>query len=150
MDAPRTVVAVVGEDDRYQGLIRKAIDRALAEHAGLIVYDLDAGRDPLESPLPTGWSAEGTADAVADRLDPEALEAAGRHVVARHVRNARDAGVDAWGWLPDHADQATLAKYVEGQSSSLIFLPDDEPGLRDGLDVEAEVVNVAPAGAPSR
>ena len=89
MDAPRTIVAVLGEDARYDALRSEAVDRALADHATLILYDLDAGRDPLESPLPTDWSAEGTAEAVADRLGPEELEAAGRNAIARQVRAAR-------------------------------------------------------------
>src|SRR5918912_698113 len=76
MDAARTIVAVTGEDDRYTRVREEAIERALADHATLILYDLDAGRDPLESPLPTEWSAEGTDEDVADRLGPDELEAA--------------------------------------------------------------------------
>jgi hypothetical protein len=150
MDAPRTILAVVGEDDRYHVLIGKAIDRARADQATLIVYDLDAGRDPLESPLPTDWSADGTADAVPDRLDPEQLEAAGRHTVAEHVRVARNADVDAWGWLPEHADRATLVSYAAGHVAPLILIPDDEPDLTDAIDAEIEVVEVTPASAGSR
>jgi hypothetical protein len=149
MDAPRTVLAVVAEDDRHDVIRRAAIERALADHATLILYDLDAGRDPLESPLPTAWSAEGTDDEVADRLGPEELEAAGRHTLAEQVREARQAGVDAWGWLPDHDDRQTLVAYAEGQSSALILVPDDEAGLQD-VELETEAVKVAPAHAPSR
>jgi len=150
MDAPRTVVAAVAEDDRHDGLRRAAIERALADHATLILYDLDAGRDPLESPLPTEWSADGSDKEIADRLGPEELEAAGRHALADQVREARHAGVDAWGWLPEHDDQATLVQYAAGQSSPVILVPEDEPGLRDALEIEAEIIKVAPARASSR
>ncbi|HYL40984.1 MAG TPA: hypothetical protein VET90_06730, partial [Candidatus Binatus sp.] len=100
MDQPRTIVAVTREDDDRQDVRRAATRRALQAHATLILYDLDAGRDPLESPLPTEWSAEGTDEVVTDRLGPDELEAAGRHAMADQVRAARAAGADAWGWLP--------------------------------------------------
>jgi hypothetical protein len=56
----RTVIAVTGEDDRFGPVRLAAVDRAQSEHATLILYDLDASESPLESPLPTEWSAEGT------------------------------------------------------------------------------------------
>jgi len=143
MDAPRTIVAVIGEDARYDALRQEAADRALADHATLILYDLDAGRDPLESPLPTDWSAEGTEEAVADRLGPEELEAAGRHVIADQVRAARERGIDAWGWLPAHDDKDTLSGYADDLADPLVLVPDDEPDLREAMDVEAHVVGVS-------
>jgi hypothetical protein len=142
MDAPRTIVAVVGEDPRYEPLRRLAERRALEDHATLIFYDLDAGRDPLESPLPTEWSAEGTEEAVADRLGPDELEAAGRHAIAKDVRSARTTGIDAWGWLPEHADKATLRAYADDLVQPLIIVPDDEPELREAIDVAGQVVPV--------
>jgi hypothetical protein len=148
MDAPRTIVAVIGEDARYDALRAQAVERALAAHATLILYDLDAGRDPLESPLPTAWSAEGTEEAVADRLGPEELEAAGRHEISAQVRAARDKGVDAWGWLPSHDDRATLTTYAADLSDPLVLVPDDEPDLRDAVDVEGRVVQVGSTGGP--
>jgi hypothetical protein len=144
MDAPRTIVAVLGEDARYDAIRKAAQRRALDEHATLILYDLDAGRDPLESPLPTEWSAEGTEEAVADRLGPDELEAAGRHAIAEDVRAARSAGIDAWGWLPEHDDKATLRAYADDLVDPLILVPDDEVDLREAIDVEGAVVKVAP------
>ncbi len=146
MDQPRTVVAVTREDG--ERTVRKAaLERALQDHATLILYDLDAGRDPLESPLPTEWSAEGLDEAVTDRLGPEELEAAGRHAIAEQVRAARSAGVDAWGWLPANDDGATLAAYVETLPDPLVVVPSDEPDLADAVDVEDLVVG--PGGVAS-
>lgn len=142
MDTPRTIVAVTGEDDRYARIRRTAADRALDEHATLILYDLDAGRDPLESPLPTEWSAERT-DEVSDRLGPEELEAAGRHAIADQVRQARERGIDAWGWLPEDDDRGTLVSYAEQQVDPLILVPDDEPDLGDAVDMRGQVVRVS-------
>jgi hypothetical protein len=140
MEAPRTIIAVTGEDDRYTETRDRAVQRALDGHATLILYDLDAGRDPLESPLPTEWSAEGTDDEVADRLGPEELAAAGRGAIADQVRAAREAGVDAWGWLPERDDRATLLEYAEGQPEPLILVPDGETELAETAGIEAEVV----------
>jgi hypothetical protein len=96
---PRTVIAVTTEDDRYAATRKEAAARAVAARATLILYDLDAGRSPLESPLPTEWDAEGEEQAVGDRLGPDELDAAGRSTIAEQVRVARAEGLDA--------DQAT-------------------------------------------
>jgi hypothetical protein len=96
---PRTVIAVTTEDDRYATTRKEAAARAVAARATLILYDLDAGRSPLESPLPTEWDAEGEEQAVGDRLGPDELDAAGRSTIAEQVRVARAEGLDA--------DQAT-------------------------------------------
>ena len=140
MERPATIVAVTREDDRDTAVRRAATERALAEHATLILYDLDAGRDPLESPLPTEWSAEGTDESVTDRLGPEELEAAGRPAIADQVRAARAAGVDAWAWLPERDDAGTLAGYVGGLADPLVVVPETEPELAEAVDVEGLVV----------
>lgn len=141
MDEPvRTIVAVTTEDDRYATVREEAVARALEEHATLILYDLDAGSSPLESPVPTEWSAEGTDEAVSDRLGPDELEAAGRAEIARQVRDARSAGVDAWGWLPEDDDRETLVSYASSHGTPLVMLPDEEPDLVGGIAIEEEVV----------
>src|SRR3990172_1734334 len=135
----RTIVAVTTEDDRLADVRDSGMDRALREHATLILYDLSAGSSRLESPLPTAWSAEGTEEAVSDRLGPEELEAAGRAEIARQVREARRRGIDAWGWLPDADDDATLHAYAARQPSPLVLVP---PGDRVGTEVADVAVDV--------
>jgi hypothetical protein len=125
----RTVIAVTGEDDRYSEVRKAALDLAGAERATLILYDIDAVASPLESPVPTGWSAEGTEEDVADRLGPQELEAAGREAIARQVLAARAEGVEAWGWLPSDAGRDALIEYAAGQPGARIFAPDDDPDL---------------------
>jgi hypothetical protein len=137
----RTVIAVTGEDDRYEPIRRAAIERALADHATLILYDLDAPASPLESPVPTGWSAEGTEEDVGDRLGPEELEAAGRERIARQVRDARAKGLDAWGWLPSDTGRDALVDYAAREPAARVFAPQDDPDL-DLADLpEAELVS---------
>ncbi|HYL40312.1 MAG TPA: hypothetical protein VET90_03295 [Candidatus Binatus sp.] len=149
MDQPRTIVAVTREDDDGQEVRRAATRRALQAHATLILYDVDAGRDPLESPLPTEWSAEGTDEAVTDRLGPDELEAAGRHAIADQVRAARADGADAWGWLPGRDDAATLASYLETLPDPLVLVPSDEPDLGDPVDVGSLAVGPDRQNDPS-
>ena len=139
----RTVIAVTGEDDRFEPIRKAAIERALAEHASLILYDIDAVGSPLESPVPTGWSAEGTEEDVGDRLGPEELEAAGRSAIARQVEAARAKGLDAWGWLPSDKGRDALAEYASREPSARVFGPKDDPDLDLGDLPEAELV---PAG----
>jgi hypothetical protein len=136
----RTVIAVTGEDDRFGPVREAAVGRAQSEHATLILYDLDASQSPLESPLPTDWSAEGTEDEVGDRLGPEELDAAGRATIAEQVRQARAKGVDAWGWLPNEADREGLIAYAARQPGAHVMVPkgDEELSLEDLP--EAEVV----------
>lgn len=144
----RTVIAVTGEDDRFAPICRAATERAHAERATLILYDIDAAGSALESPLPTNWSAEGTEEDVADRLGPEELIAAGREPIARQVEAARGQGVDAWGWLPSDKGRDALVEYASRHTASLIIVPAD-PDL-DFADLpEAEHVPVGGAGPAS-
>ena len=141
----RTVIAVTGEDDRFEPIRRAAIERALADHATLILYDVDAGSSALESPVPTGWSAEGTEEDVGDRLGPEELEAAGRQAIARQVKDARAKGLDAWGWLPSDAGREALLEYAAREPAARVFAPQDDPDLDLGDLPEAELIQAGTA-----
>ena len=121
-EPPRTVIAVTTEDDRYKAAREEAMQHARDAHATLILYDLDAGRSPLESPLPTEWDSEGEEEAVGDRLGPEELDASGRSAIADQVRRARADGLDAWGWLPAADDRETLVTYATKQPRPLVTI----------------------------
>jgi hypothetical protein len=140
---PRTVIAVTTEDDRYAPTRAEAAARAKAARATLILYDLDAGRSPLESPLPTEWDAEGEMEAVGDRLSADELDAAGRSAIAEQVRLARADGLDAWGWLPAADDRQTLAAYALRQPRPLIVVPETETDLA-ALDLAETLVTKGP------
>lgn len=121
-----TIIAVTTEDDRFADARHAAVEQARKEGATLVLYDVDAGGDPLESPLPTKWSAEGTDRRVGDRLAPNELEAAGRGAIARQVLAAREQGVDAWGWLPADASPEALRDYAEQQPNATVIDPRPE------------------------
>jgi hypothetical protein len=126
---PQTIVAVTGEDDRFNAIRSRAAALAAGSGSTVILYDIDAA-GVFSSPVPTGWSGEGEKEllddeASGDRLDADALETAGRAEVARQVRSLRSIGVSAWGWLPTKRDTADLAAYATRQGASLVLVPAD-------------------------
>ena len=139
----RTVIAVAGEDDRYEPVRRAALERAKAERATLILYDVDAATGPLESATPTGWSAEGTEEDAGDRLGPEELEAAGHEAIARQVQEARAGGIDDWGWLPSDNGREALIEYAARQPGAHVLVPDGDPDLDVSDMPEAEAIPAA-------
>jgi nucleotide-binding universal stress UspA family protein len=141
----QSVIAVVSEDQRHAPVLRRAIERARERGATLILFDVDARTSPLESPLPTNWSGEGEKQLFPHRLSPNDLDTAGRARLARQVQQARDAGVQAYGWLPENPDAQGLAAYARAEDASLVVLgPGDEP-LSTQLGTPTEVVEPAPA-----
>ena len=75
-----------------------------------------------------------------DRLGPEELEAAGRAAIAGLVREARGAGLDAWGWLPNDADREGLMAYAARQPGAHVMVPRGDEHLSLEDLPEAEVV----------
>jgi hypothetical protein len=99
----------------------------------VILWAADASPSPLESPLPTAWSADGGAEELGDRLGPNDLIAAGHEALAEQVGQLRRDGVDAWAWLPDPADAEHLATYATEQGASLVLLSNDDHDLMADL-----------------
>jgi len=145
-DARQTYLAVTSEDERHRGVVRAAAQRARGLGASLILYDLDAPEGPLAEPLPTNWSGEGQEEMVGNRLGPRDLDAAGRERLAGQVREVRESGVMAYGWLPDKDDAASLAEYAQAEGVGLIFIGADDGGLQAELGIPVEVVDGARAG----
>lgn len=126
---PQTIVAVAGEDDRFEAIRSRATTLAADAGSTVILYDIDAA-GVFASPVPTAWSGEGEKEltreeAPHERLDADALDTAGRSVIALQVRSMRAAGVDAWAWLPTKGDTAELAAYAERQGATLVLIPAD-------------------------
>jgi hypothetical protein len=138
-----TIVAVVGEDGRYDHVRRRAIERARDGGAPLVLFDVDAGSTLLESPRPTNWSADGEEQQYGDRLTVNELEALGRAPLADQVRDARARGVEAYGWVPEKNDADGLREYAESQGASLVLVPDEEIDLGEDLASRVEVVAAA-------
>jgi len=139
----RTIVAVTSAPspesdqhdwvgDAHAGVRRRAAELGKAG-ATIILFDLAADSGPLESPLPTNWSAEGEQEQFGSRLSPNDLEAAGRHHLAQQVQSLRATGVQAYGWLPDDSSGSGLLRYAEEQGASLIVVSDSDEQLRADL-----------------
>jgi hypothetical protein len=139
----RTIVAVTSEpsaesdrpkavEDTHAGVRRRATELGKTG-ATIILFDLAADTGPLESPLPTNWSAEGEEEQFGSRLNPNDLEAAGRHHLAEQVQALRATGVQAYGWLPDDASGSGLLRYAVQQGANLIVLSDADEKLRADL-----------------
>jgi hypothetical protein len=135
---PATIIAVTSEDDRHAKVRQRAATLARTAGSIVILWDRDADVSPLESSLPTEWSGDGEQEQFGDRLAPNDLEAAGRAPLARQVGELRDAGVDAWGWLPDTADASHLADYAADQGADLVLVSASDDDLIADLRDMAE------------
>ena len=97
---------------------------AAREDLELILYDWDAPQ-LLGDPLPSFWSAEGTEEAVPDRLDEAWLEKAGRGEVAGQVRESTAAGVPTSAWLPSKHGMDAMAMYARDHLARTVVVPRD-------------------------
>jgi hypothetical protein len=140
-----TIVAVAAEDGRFDHVWRRAMQLARERDARLVLYDVDAKPSPLESPLPTGWSAQGEEEEYGEKekfgepLNLSDLEAVGRGPIADRVREARNAGIDAFGWLPDSRSAGDLGDFASHEKAELVVVPAGSK-FEDDLDVPVEVV----------
>jgi hypothetical protein len=159
----RTIVAVTSEpssesdehgsvEDRHAGVRMRATELGRTG-ATIILFDLAADSGPLASPLPTNWSGEGEEEQFGSRLDPNHLEAAGRHHLAEQVQALRATGVQAYGWLPEDASGSGLLRYAQEQGAHLIVVSDADEKLRADLadrqpapGIEIETVPAVPVG----
>lgn len=131
-DDRRVLVAFISEDDELDHVRKAAVELAADQGLRLILYDRDAGSG-LSEPRPTWWSAQGEPEQYGDPLSEAELHKLGRPELAGKVAEARAAGVDAWGWLPDKRATSDLIDYAREHGAGLVALPAelDEPGLLD-------------------
>lgn len=145
-NAPATIVAVTSRNDRHQHVVDRAAALASESGATLILFQIDAAPSPLESPLPTAWSGDGTEEQFGDRLDPGDLEAAGQAPLADQVRVVRAAGVAAYGWLPAKSDAESLVEYASNQAAALVLVSSEDEDLIEALRSLPEAMPSIQAG----
>lgn len=124
-DQTRCFVVCTDETGRYDASVEKALQRASDEGARVILYNVTAPGSAFSNPRPNEWAGEGAKEEFEKPLDPVALERLGRHDFALQVQNARERGIDAYGWLPEKFGGDTLAQYALQQNASLVILPAD-------------------------
>jgi hypothetical protein len=143
------VLAVTGDDDRYQRTRSEAVRIAAREGSRLILYDWDAAT-VLGDPLPTIWSGEGTDQATPNELDEGELEAAGRAPIAKQVRDARRAGVEATAWLPSKPGPDAMMAWARDHGATTIVVPEDlgEHGKLERLAAGQDPAGTVEAQSP--
>jgi hypothetical protein len=117
-----SVIAMTAEDDRHEHVRQAGVRLAQAEGLPLILYDIDAA-SLFNEPMPSSWSADGAGEQFGDRLTGDELRRLGRAAIAQQVDEARQEGVDAYGWLPTSHGPEALAEYAAQQSARVIVMP---------------------------
>jgi nucleotide-binding universal stress UspA family protein len=148
----RLLVAYVSEDDELDHVRDAAVEIGGKRGAKVILYDRDSA-SAFSDPMPNQWGSQAEGAQFGDPLSDQELVKLGREPFARKVAAAREAGVDAWGWLAsDHGTDALVA-YARDHGADLILLPADleDPDLGErlkGETVEAAVEEAqgTPAG----
>ena len=133
----RLVVAFVGEDEELDHVAEAATAIARRSGARVILYDRDSA-SAFTDPLPNRWASQEEGAQFGDPLSDQDLVKLGREPFARKVAAARQAGVDAWGWLAsDHGTDAVVA-YAREHGADLLLLPDalQDAGLTGRLKGE--------------
>ena len=132
----RLVVAYVSEDGELDH-VRDAALEIGRRGARVILYDRDSA-SAFSDPMPNQWASQAEGAQFHDPLSDQELVKLGREPFAGKVAAAREAGVDAWGWLAsDHGTDALVA-YARDHGADLILLPADlkDPGLSERLKGE--------------
>ena len=147
----RLLVAYVSEDEELDHVRDAAVDIGRRGGAKVILYDRDSA-SAFADPMPNQWGSQAEGAQFSDPLSDQDLVKLGREPFARKVAAAREAGVDAWGWLAsDHGTDA-LVEYARGHGADLVLLPADleEPGLAERLKGETvdKAVEEAAESAP--
>ena len=133
----RLVVAYVSEDGELDHVRDAALEIGRRGGARVILYDRDSA-SAFSDPMPNQWASQAEGAQFGDPLSDQELVKLGREPFARKVAAAREAGVDAWGWLAsDHGTDA-LVTYARDHGADLILLPADleDPSLSERLKGE--------------
>ncbi len=116
-----TIVVLVDDEDASDATVQRATDLGLGGGARVVLYDVGATAGPLESPLPTQFASDGPDRGVPPLLTAQDLDAAGQPILARRVRVLGEAGIDAYGWLPEKDDAERLAEYARVIGASRVI-----------------------------
>ena len=141
MSEQTTIVAVVNDEPVADPVVQRATELGFERGARVVLYDVGAKASPLESPLPTEFASDGPDRGVPPLLTADDLEAAGQAPLARRVRALAEAGIDAYGWLPETAEPDDLVAYARTVgASNVVASPELDPApdelAKAGLAVE--------------
>ena len=138
---PTTIVAVVNDQPAADPVVKRATELGFERGARVVLYDVGARASALESPLPTEFASDGPDRGAPPMLTADDLEAAGQAPLARRVRALSEAGIEAYGWLPNSDSPEDLTAYARAiGATGVVATPDVDPRPDDlekaGLTVE--------------
>jgi hypothetical protein len=132
--APTCIAAFVDERGELDHVRRAGMDLAGKHGARLLLYDSTSG-SAFTEPVASELSAEGESEKFGPLLSDVDLETLGRQEVARHVREAREGGIDAWGRLASQHGVEPFLEFAASQGADLVLLPEEleDPTIVDRL-----------------
>jgi hypothetical protein len=138
---PATIVAVVNDEETADPVVQRATELGFERGARIVLYDVGARASLFESPLPTEFASDGPDRGAPRMLSADDLEAAGQAPLARRVRALVEAGIEAYGWLPDSDKPEDLTEYAKAIGASSVVAtsdidPDPDDLAKAGLAVE--------------
>jgi hypothetical protein len=142
-EQPTTIVAVVSDDETADPIVKRATELGFEPGTRIVLYDVDAAASALESPLPTEFASSGPDRGVPPLLTADDLDAAGQATLATRVRALCEAGIDAYGWLPEKNDTESFVAYARSLGARRILAsPTVEPSPDDLSEAGFEVETV--------
>ena len=140
-----TIVAVVNDEPVADPVVQRATELGFERGARVVLYDVGATASALESPLPTEFASDGPDQGAPPLLSADDLEAAGQAPLARRVRALSEAGIDAYGLLPETDDPDTLIEYARSiGASDVVTSPELDPAPDALSEAGLAVVSVEP------
>jgi len=141
-----TIIAVVDDEEATDPVVQRATELGLERGTRVVLYDVGATATPLESPLPTEFASDGPDRGVPPLLTAQDLDAAGQPILAGRVRALSEAGVDAYGWLPEKDDVEHLTEYARTLGATHVLASTGRaPSVGDLADADL-VVEAVDAG----
>jgi hypothetical protein len=140
-----TIVAVVNDEPVADPVVQRATELGFERGARVVLYDVGAKASPLESPLPTEFASDGPDRGAPPLMTADDLEAAGQAPLARRVRALSEAGIDAYGWLPETDKPDSLIEYARRiGASDVVTSPELDPAPEVLSKAGLAVVSVEP------
>jgi hypothetical protein len=115
-----SVLAYVDEAGTYDHVLRTARTLAKEHETRLILYHSVAAPD---EPVRVPEAGNGEAGRAPEPLSAQDLRRAARPVLASKVEDARDDGIDAWGWLAAEPGVGALMRFAEQAAAEVVVLP---------------------------
>lgn len=141
--AQPTIVAVVNDEAVADPVVQRVTELGFERGARVVLYDVGATASPLESPLPTEFASDGPDRGAPPLLTADDLEAAGQAPLARRVRALSEAGIDAYGWLPETDKPDSLIDYARSiGATDVVTSPELDPAPDELAKAGLSVVSV--------